>query len=125
MADHEPGVLHSVSVLDDDNDEEQQQQYHHDSQPNVAIFGRVDESEEESEEVFEVNTGKGESIELRGSAERNIEMKPLNEAVVEESQSTVVPEESQTGASKQQERVVPLSTTVACTEMVTGVYQCM
>lgn len=122
MADHEPSVSHSVSVQDDDNDDEdQQQQYHHDNQPNVAIYGRVDESEAMSE----VNAGKGESIELSSSAERNIEMKPLNETVVKETQSTVVQEESQAVASKQQERVVPLNTTVACIEMVTGVYQCL
>ena len=78
-------VSHSVSVQDDSNDDEDQQQHcYHDNQLNVAIYGGVDVSEA----LLELSAGKGESIELSSSTKRNIKMKPLNEAVVKETQST-------------------------------------
>ena len=112
-ADHQqvPTLSHSVSIQvdDDDDDAEDDNDHHH---PNVVTYGRI-----ESARVSEVNEGKGESYEVG-----NREEKPLNDAVFqEESQATAAQEETQTGASMQQERVIPQSSPQACTEMVTGV----
>jgi len=107
--DHVSKVSHSDSLLDDDNQHNQCDQDDHDDHPNFAILGRVDESEA----VSELNEGKGEDFETGNNAEGNVE------------EMTAIQEESQTGASKSQERVLPQSSSLAVKDMVTGVYNKM
>lgn len=114
-ADHQqvPTLSHSVSVQAADDDDDDAEDDNDDCHPNVVTYGRI-----ESARVSEVNEGKGESYEVG-----NREEKPLNDAVFqEESQAMAAQEETQTGASMQQERVIPQSSPQACTEMVTGVF---
>ena len=97
----------------DDDEEDLQQLYCQDDDTNLIIFGR--------DPFSEANTGKVEAMETINK--ENVENKPVNDtAVQEESQVTTVQEESQTGASKPQERVFSQSVHPTATNIVTGKY---
>ena len=112
---HPSGTLQQCSL--DDDEEDLQQQCCQDDDPNLIILGRVDDTDR----LSEVNAGEGETIEMTNK--ENVENKPVNDtAVQEESQVTTVQEESQTGASKPQERVFSQSVRPTATNIVTGKY---
>ena len=117
-------VSHSISAREDNDDEEQdcnddedQQQYHRDDYPNIAVIGRLKSTALTSEAV-----GDGESFQISSSVEENVQ----NDAVVQDdsliSEATAIQEESETGASKPQERVVSQGGIPVHTEVVTGEY---
>ena len=113
---HHPHVSRTQLCSQDDDEEDLQQQYCQDDDPNLIVYGRVD-----TDALSEVNTGKGESMEMIN--EENIEKKPLNDtAVQEETQTTTIQEESQTGALKPQERVFSQSGRPTVTNIVTGMF---
>ena len=102
-----------MSLEGDNDDEDQQQECGRDDHPNIVGCGRA-----ESEAVSEVNMGTGESIEISNEAHPAVEMA----VVQEESQAMTVQEESKTGSSKPQERVMPQSGYPVMSDMVTGLY---
>ena len=128
--------------IEDDDDEDQQHQCCPDDVPNVAIFGRV----EDTDAFSEVNAGKGESLEIINNVEEKLlddnamqektestavqevtENTTVREAtestlVQEVTESTAIQEESQAGASKSQEWVLSQSGRPAVTNIVTGTY---
>ena len=120
-----PSVSHSISAQEDNgnevqdcNDDEDQQQCHHDSHPNIAIFGRVDESEALTSEAI----GNGESLQISSSVEENIQNDTAIQDGSQTSETIAIQEESETGSSKPQERVVSKGGLPAHTEVVTGEY---
>ena len=111
---HVSSVPQPVSLQDDD-EEDQQQHCCQDDDPNLALFGR----DEDTDALSEVNVGRGESMEVINK--ENIEKKPLDDtAVQEETQTTTVQEESQTGALRPQERVFSQSGHPTVANIVTG-----
>ena len=117
--------------IEDEEDEDQHQLCCQDDNPNVAIFGRA----EDTDAFSEVNAGKGESLEIINNLEKEphddnpmqevtestaVQEEAESTVVQEETESTAIQEESQTGASKPQEWVFSQSGRPAVTNIVTG-----